>query len=167
MNEADEKGIEIERFLKKARLAEPSSEVKARVIGAAKEAWSEAPADASWRIGLRRLAISAAAAVVLVSSANYFSGQAVARWQAGPVVAAKMAPANFEDMPESPYSPFVMHLMATGRSPAQNAAALLDYVEKVRETLNGAEQDDAAERSGSGEHESRLLPVGSKIDLYS
>ena len=167
MNEANEQNIKIERLLRKARLAEPSPELKARVLGAGREAWREAPADASWRIGLRRLGVSAAAAAVIVSSANYLSSQAVAPWQAGPAVAAQMEPANFEDMPESPYSPFVRHLLATDRSPAQNAAALLDYVEKVRETLNGTEPDDAAERSGPDDRESRLFPAGTKIDLYS
>ena len=167
MNETDEQNIEIERLLKKARLAEPSPELKARVIGAARKAWSETPADASWRIGLRRLGVSAAAAVVIVSSANYFSGQAVAPWQAGPVVTAKMAPADFEDMPEAPYSPFVRHLIAMGRSPAQNAAALLDYVEKVRETLRGAEQDDTMERPGPTGQKSWLLPAELNAGLYS
>ncbi len=59
-----------------------------------------------------------------------------------------------------PYSPFVRNLLAMGRSPAQNAAALLDYVEKVRATLNGAEQEEAVERPGPDEHESLKGNIG-------
>jgi len=74
----------MERLLKKARLAEPSAEFKARITRAAKEAWNEPPVEMPWRIGLRRLAVSAAAAVLMISSANYYSIWSVARWQAGP-----------------------------------------------------------------------------------
>jgi hypothetical protein len=160
MREVDRQLEEVERRLKQARLAEPPEELKARILGAAEKAWQEAPADIPWRIPLRHLALSAAAAVLIVSCANYFSAQAVAPWQADRPVAARLEAADTEDMPEVPYSPFVRNLLAMGRSPAQSAAALLDYVEKVRATLKGAEQDDAAERSGPEEHESLKGKIG-------
>ena len=65
-----------------------------------------------------------------------------------------------------PYSPFVRHLIATSGVPAHDASVLLDYFQNVRKTLDGAEQDEAADGSGPGEQESRLLPAGSKIDSY-
>ena len=77
MKPADKQFDEIEQRLKQARLAEPSAELRARIVGSARETWGKAPADIPWRIPLRHLAISAAAAVVIVSSANYFSMVAV------------------------------------------------------------------------------------------
>jgi hypothetical protein len=166
MKPADRQFDEIERCLKQAHLAEPSAELKARIVGSARETWRKAPADIPWRIPLRHLAISAAAAVLIVSSANYFSTAAVAPWQAGRPAGARMEVANREDMPEMPYSPFVRHLIATSGAPAQDASVLLDYFQNIRKTLDGAEQDDAADGSGPSEQESRLLPAGSKIDSY-
>jgi len=166
MNTTDKQFDELEQRLKQARLAGPSAELKLRTIGAAKETWKKAPADIPWRIPLRHLAISAAAAVLIVSSANYFSAAAVAPWQASRPAAVRMEAANFEDMPEMPYSPFVRHLIATSGAPAHDASVLLDYFQSVRKTLDGAEQDDAADGSGPSEQESRLLPAGSKIGSY-
>ena len=104
--------------------------------------------------------------MLIVSCANYFSTQAVAPWQAGRPVAARSVSASSEDTSEMPYSPFVRHLIATCGAPASDASALLDYIQNVRKTLDGAEENNAAEGSGPGEHESRLLPAGSKIDSY-
>jgi len=166
MRSADGQFDEIEQCLKQARLAPPSDELKARVLGAARETWAKAPADIPWRIPLRHLALSAAAAVVIVSSANYFSTAAVAPWQASRPVATRMETAHSEDMPEMPYSPFVRHLIATSGAPAHDASVLLDYFQSVRKALNGAEQDETADRSGPSDRESRLLPTGAKIDSY-
>lgn len=166
MKAADGQFDEIEQHLKQARLAEPSAELKARIVGSARETWTKAPADIPWRIPLRHLGISAAAAVLIVSCANYFSSAAVAPWQASRPGTVRMEAAHFEDMPEMPYSPFVRHLIATSGAPAHDASALLNYFQSVRKTLDGAEQDEAADGSGPGERESRLLPAGSKIDSY-
>ncbi len=166
MRAVDGQFDEIERCLKQARLVEPSAELKARIVGSARETWTKAPADIPWRIPLRHLAISAAAAVLIVSSANYFSMAAVAPWQAGRPGTIRMEAAHFEDRPEIPYSPFVRHLIATSGAPAHDASALLDYFQSVRKTLDGAEQDEAADGSGPGEQESRLPPAGLKIDSY-
>ena len=160
MRPADRHFDEIEQRLKQARLAEPSAELKARIVGSARETWSKAPADIPWRIPLRHLAVSAAAAVLIVSSANYFSTAAVAPWQAGRPVTSRIEAAHFEDMPEMPYSPFVRHLIATSGAPAQDASVLLDYFQSVRKTLEGAEQDNAADGSGPNEQESLEGKIG-------
>ncbi|MCL5280134.1 MAG: hypothetical protein M1376_09530 [Planctomycetes bacterium] len=166
MKAADGQFDQIEQRLKQARLAEPSAEFKQRTLGAAKEAWKKAPADIPWRVPLRHLAVSAAAAVLIVSCANYFSRAAVAPWQAGRPGTVRMQTAHFEDTPEMPYSPFVRHLIATSGAPAHDASALLNYFQSVRKTLERAEPDEPADGSGPGERESRLLPAGSKIDSY-
>jgi len=166
MKEIDKQLNEVEQLLKKVRLVEPSEKLRAQVVGAARETWENAPADIPWRVPLRHLGLSAAAAVLIVSCANYYSVRTVAPWQAGRPVATRMAAADFEDMPEMPYSPFVRHLIATCGAPTRDASALLDYVQSLRNTFDGAEEDDAADGSGPSEHESRLLPAGSKIDSY-
>jgi hypothetical protein len=166
MNRNDERLSEVEQLLRKVRLAEPPDELKTQILGAAQETWEKAPADIPWRVPLRHLGLSAAAAVLIVSGANYYSAQAVAPWQAGRPGAARMTAADFEDMPDMPYSPFVRHLIATCGAPASDASTLLDYIQNARKTLDGAEQDNAADGSGPSGHESRLLPVGWKIDSY-
>lgn len=164
---ADRRLDEIERRLKTVRLTEPSDELKARILGAARETWDKAPADIPWRVPLRHLAVSAVAAVLIVSFANRFSTWMVAPWQAGRPATIRTEPSGFADMPELPYSPLVRQFLATGRAPAQDASALLDHMKRARETLDGIEPDDPAPKSGPGERESRLLPTGSKVDLHS
>ncbi len=160
MKETDRQFEEIERRLRMVRLAEPSAECKARILGAARETWKTAPAEIPWRIPLRHLGLSAAAAVLIVSSANYFSVQAVAPWQAGRPVAARIVAADLEDLPEMPYSPFVRQLIATCGTSARGTSALLDYLQSVQEAVNGAELDEAAERAGPEEQESREKKIG-------
>ncbi len=70
MKEADRNLEEVERLLRKVRLAEPPAELKARIVGTAEKTWKEAPADIPWRIPLRHLGLSAAAAVLIVSCAE-------------------------------------------------------------------------------------------------
>jgi hypothetical protein len=166
MRPSDAQFDEIEQCLKHARLVEPPAELQARIVGSARETWRQAPAESPWRIPLRHLAISAAAAVLIVSSANYFSMAAVAPWQASRPLTGRMQAANLEDTPEMPYSPFVRRLIATSGAPAHDAAVLLDYLQSVQKTLEGAEQDEAADGSGPGERESRLLPAGAKTNSY-
>ncbi len=160
MKEAERQFEEFERRLRLVRLAEPSAECKARILGAARETWKNAPAEVPWRIPLRHLGLSAAAAILIVSSANYFSAQAVAPWQAGRPVAARIVAADLEDMPEMPYSPFVRQLIATCGTSARDTSALLDYLQSVQETVNGAEPDEAAEGSGPEEQESLKGKIG-------
>jgi hypothetical protein len=160
MRPADRQFDEIEQGLKQGRLAEPSAELRARIVGSARETWRQAPADIPWRIPLRHLAIWAAAAVLIVSCANYFSATAVAPWQAGRPGAGRMQAAHFEDTPEMPYSPFVRHLIATSGTPAQDASALLDYFQSVRKTLERAEPDEAADGSGPGDPEGLEGKIG-------
>jgi hypothetical protein len=167
MNKADKENNDIECLLKKARPAEPSAQLKARITGAAREAWNEPPAEIPWRIGLRRLAISAAAAVLMISCSNYYSVWSVARWQAGPPVAAKMMPTDFEDMPEVPYGPFVQHLIAVRRSSGRDAAVLLQYMERLQDSVDGAELNDGTDELDTVERRSRLAPVASGIDWHA
>ena len=51
-----------EELLREVRVAGPSGELKARITGAAREAWSETSSDVPWQIVFRRLGFAAAAA---------------------------------------------------------------------------------------------------------
>jgi hypothetical protein len=160
MKKTNKRFDEIEQQLQKAHLAEPTDELKARILGAARETWKKEPAEVPWRIPLRRLGLSAVAALLIVSCANYFSTQAVAPWQAGRPVAARIVAADLEDTPEMPYNPFVRQLIATCGTSARGTSALLDYLQSVQETVNGVEPDDAAEGPGPEEQESLKGKIG-------
>ena len=166
MKARDRQFDEMEQRLKQARLTKPSDELKAHIVGSARETWGQAPADIPWRIPLRHLGLSAAAAVLIVSCANYFSTRAVAPWQAGRPGTVRMEATYSEDTPEMPYSPFVRYLIATSGAPAHDSSALLNYLQGARKALEGTEQDEAASGSGPAEKESQLLPAGSKINAY-
>jgi hypothetical protein len=151
---------EIELQFHKARLAEPGEDLRARILAAAVQTWKEAPAEIPWRIPLRRLGLSAVAAAVIVSCANHFSTLLVAPWQADRPGTTPMAVADSEDVAEMPYSPFVRHLIATCGPRARDASALLDYLQKARETSNEAERDSKADGSGPAKRESPKGKIG-------
>ena len=160
MKETDKQFDEVERQLQKARPAEPTDELKTRILGAARQTWKNEPAEVPWRIPLRHLGLSAVAALLIVSCANYFSEQAVAPWQAGRPAPTRMVAAAGEDEAEGLSSPFVRHVLATCGTSARSTSALLDYLQSVPETMHGAEPDEAAEGSGPGEPESREGKTG-------
>jgi len=161
MNERAPENEAIERLLKRARLAEPSADLRSRVVGAMKDAWQEAPPEVPWQIPLRRLGLSAAAAVLLISGANYYSTWSVAHWHAGPRLAARMTAADFDDTPEIPYGPFVQHLIAVRRSSARDSALLLQYVGRSHDPGDGLEGIETTDEPDTLERRSRLVPVGS------
>ena len=167
MKETDEPLDEIEQRLQKARLVEPTDELKARILGAARETWKNEPAEVPWRIPLQRLGLSAVAALLIVSCADYVSNVMVAPWQAGRPAPTRMVAVEWEDETEIPSNPFVRHLIATCGTSACNASALLEYLQSIRETANGTEPDDGADGSGPAVPESQLFPAGSKTRLYS
>jgi len=153
----DRDNFEIEQLLRRVRPTEPSPEVRARITGAARAAWNGPATGSAWRIAFRRLAVSTAAAVVMVSAADYASRRAVAPWQStGPAV-ARLDPAEIEDWLEMPYSPLVRQLVATRRPAGPDAVTLLDYMERMRETISETEQGHGPEVSPPSEGRSGLL----------
>lgn len=165
MNEAD-KQIDMEHLLKRVRPVEPSAELRDRVVGRAKEAWHEPPVETTWRIVVRRLVPSVAAAVLVISLADVGSNLAVARWRYGRTPTVAVEYQHFDEMPGELYGPFARRLLAARLTPVQNGAALLDYVEHVREILGGIGQDAATEPPDLDAGRSRLLTRQVR-DLYS
>ena len=167
MKEADNQFDKIEQQLRMARLVEPTDESKARILGAARDTWKKEPAEVPWRIPLRRLGLSAAAALLIVSCADYVSNLMVAPWQAGRPAPARMVAVEWEDEAQIPSNPFVRHLIATCGTSACDVSALLEYLQSIRETVNGTEPDDGADGSGPAVPESQLFPARAKTRLYS
>jgi hypothetical protein len=166
MSDADRQNRELEGLLKRLRPAEPSAELKARVTGAARKAWKEAPEDIPWRIPLKRLAVSVAAAIVIVSSASYFSEQTLTPWRPHGLVVAQMETSAFDELPELPYSPFLKSLVAARRPSSRDISLLFDYMQKVRETV-GVEQNGDSDAPAPVERRSRLLPTRLSFSCYS
>lgn len=165
MNEAD-KQIDMERLLKRVRPVEPSVELRDRVVGRAKEAWHEPPVETTWRIVVRRLVPSVAAAVLVFSLADVGSNLAVARWRYGRTATVAAEYQHFDEIPGEVYGPFARRLLAARRMRVQDAAALLDYVEQVREILSRIEQDATREPPEPDAGRSRLL-IRQVRDFYS
>ena len=158
----------IERLLKQVRPPEPSPLLKRRVTGAAGRAWSETSSAVPWQIPLRRLAVSAAAAVLVVSLANIYSDYALARWRSAGSAAIGRSPAESGAWAEAPYSPCVRWPANVMRaSSARDVSALLNYVERVRQILNETPPNGAGEQPASMEGRGRLLPIRPGSDSYA
>lgn len=163
MNERDRTDSEIERLLGQARPTEPSAELKAHIIGAAQQAWKEAPTDVPWQIPIRRLAVAAAAVVLMVSLANYSANCVPVRWQSHGFAATAEEPPELGDWLEIPHSPLVRHLIS--KPSACNPDALREYMEKVRQALDESESTEAPDVIAPVERGSRLLPT--QLNFYS
>jgi hypothetical protein len=159
MNETSRDNSEIERLLRRAKLPEPSAKLKERVTSAARKAWDQAVPDVPWQIAIRRLAMSAAAAVLMVSVADYCADRVLAGRQPHGLAAAIEEPRDLGDWPEMPYSPLVRHLAMTNKSSARNLATLLEYVAKIRQILDESDPGEAPDAGAPVEYKSRLLPT--------
>jgi hypothetical protein len=163
VNEMNRENNEIERLLRQAKLPEPSAELKERVTGAARKAWDQASPDIPWQVPIRRLAISAAAAVLMVSLANYSANCVPVGWQSHGFAATAEEPPELGDWPEIPHSPLVRHLIS--KPSACNPGALREYMEKVRQALDESESTEAPHVIAPVERGSRLLPT--RLNSYS
>ncbi len=168
MNEKDTHNEELERFLRKAHLPEPSPLLKERITTEARKAWNQTSLEMPWQIPVKRLVASAAAAVLIISIANFSSDHALERWAPGDVRATKEQPPDLEILPDMPYRPFVRHTVSINRKPSiTNASALRDYTRRVRQVLNEMQQDGSSNGQKPDGGRSRLFPAQSVSDFYS
>jgi hypothetical protein len=140
MNETRKPHNEIERLLKQAHPSPPSDELKERVLLAAKKAWAAHPNHTLHRIALRRLVLSAAAAVLIVVLADAWSNATMARWQSlGPDRIALVPddrPHAERHWAEIPHHSLIGRIATAGRPTATDGGALLDYTRKLQEALS-------------------------------
>jgi hypothetical protein len=158
MRETDRRFDEIEQRLRKARLAEPSAELKTRVTGSMREARLKAPAEVPWQIPIRRLAASVAAAVFIISIASLYGDHVSApRQHHGPSLVC-IQTIDLDALPEASYGLFAANLAAVRGSSGSDAPALFDYIEKVRQALSETEQSESRNEQTPIRRGSRLLP---------
>lgn len=168
MSDPNAEHEKIERLLKQARLPEPSSQLRERVTTAAKQAWDQAPTDVPWQIPLRRLVLSAAAAVIVVSLANHLGD--VVGPQAQPVspVAASISNPDIEELAEMVYGPSRSQLGANRRGPsAVDGATLRDKIESIRNILDDLDNNSIQTQPTPSGGRSRLLRGRPRVGSYS
>ncbi len=164
MNRSNEGHAGIEGLLKRVRPPEPSSELKARVLRIAGEAWLKASAGVAWQIPIRRLALSAAAATVLISLANLYGDRASARRPPAPTpVAERVEPCDLDTMMD-PDASSIRYTVTTARSAQPDASAIFDYLARVRKALGETERDDASGSPTPTERRSRLPQSPSSLN---
>jgi len=121
-----------------------------------------------WHIPLRRLVASAAAAVFIISIANFSNNHALKKWRPVDVRATREQLPDLETLPEMPYRPFVRHLASVNRRPSvTDASALRNYAERVRQILKETQQNGASNEQVPDGGRSRLLPIQLSPDSYS
>jgi hypothetical protein len=165
MRETDRRFDGIEQRLRKARLAEPSAELKSRLTGSMREAWHKAPAEVPWQIPIRHLAASAAAAVFIMALANLYGDHVSApRQHHGPSPVC-IQTIDLDTLPEASYGLVPANLVAVRRSSGSDFPALFDYIKQVRQALSETEQNEFQNEQTPIRRGSRLLP--DRQNLYS
>lgn len=168
MNEKDLENDKIEHLLRRAHPSEPSPLLKERVITEARKAWNQTSSEMPWQIPIRRLVASVAAAVLIISIANFSSDHALERWGPGDAQVTREKLPDLETLPDMPYRPFVRHTVSVNRKPSiNNASALRDYTERVRQVLNEMQQNGISNQPVPDGGRSRLFPAQSVSDSYS
>ena len=168
MNDKHTQNEQLERFMRKANLHKPSPELKERITAEAKKTWNQTSPELSWQIPVRRLIVSAAAAVFVIWLTNCSSDYAVARWRSsGPKVAHKQ-PLDLDALPELSFSPIARHFVSSSRKTSiTEASALRSYAERMLLILDEAQQNGASKPPTPAEGRSSLLPTQPGFNSYS
>jgi hypothetical protein len=168
MNETEKQNDKVERLLQAVRPSEPSDRLKDRVTGAAREAWRQGPADVPWWVPLRRVAVSAVAAALIVSLANLAADRSVARGWTGAPILARQEAAGLEGVPEEVYESLARRLLAANfRAPEAVGERLEQYRQQMRQVLEEAQENGTLNPPASRNGRSRLLPVPCGCEAYS
>jgi hypothetical protein len=164
MNRDNEEYAGIERLLKRVHPPVPSPELKARALRTAGDAWLDASTGVPWHIPIRRLALSAAAATVLISLANLYGDRVSAHRLPVPTpIAERVEPYDF-DVLMDPDACSIRYTATTAGSAQPDASALVDYLERVREALGETKRDDASDSPAPTERRSRLPQIPSSLN---
>jgi hypothetical protein len=168
MNDKNTDNKQIEDLLKKAHLPEPSTKLKERITTEAAKAWKQTSLELPWQIPVRRLIVSAAAAVIIVWITNSFFDYSPVRWRSGGSQITNQQPSDTDTLQELLYSPLARHFVSSDRKLSINeASALLNYTEAVRSILSESQQNGNSKPSAPAEGRSILLPKQSGFNSYS
>ena len=168
MNETSSKHDKIEHLMQQVRPTGLSPQLKDRVTSVAVKAWGQAPPEVPWQIPLRRLAVSAAAAVLVVSLAHVFSHRVAGQWRPGESRTTSGKPADLNDPLMTNYGDFVKHMAVSNyRPPGAGALMLRNYVEQVREMLEETQPNGDTGQPTPTPGRSRLIPISSPTKSWS
>ncbi len=168
MNESRPQDSEIERLLARAHLLEASSQLHDRVTAAARQAWNREPADVPWREPVRRLVLSAAAAVIVISLANHLGNLAGPQVQPEDPAAASVSNSDLEELTEMVYGPSRNRLATSRRRYSRiNSVILRDRMEAVRSMLDELERRTVETQPAPSGGASRMLRSQPHSGLYS
>jgi hypothetical protein len=157
----------LEKLLTKARLHEPSPELKERVTAEAARVWRQTT-EVSWRIPFRRLVASTAVAVFVIWLANVSSDYSMTRWHTRGPSTSSQQPSEIDVFPDLPQDPLVKNLTSAKRNlPAAGAVDLRQYIETLHRLLDEASQNDDSNPPDPAKGRSRLLPDRSNPSSYS
>lgn len=158
MNEPNQEHERIERLLKAARPAGPSETVKARVTEAARAAWNQGPVEVPWRIPVRRLAVSAAAAAIIVAFGNHLGDFDGSGARADCSLAAETANPELEELATMVYGSSRSRLGTRRRKPPEaNGATLREKVETIQHMLDEMDSNGVQAQPVPSGGRSRLL----------
>jgi hypothetical protein len=168
MNDNNTENIQVEEFLRKAHLPEPSPELKKQITAEAKKTWTQTSSELPWQAPVRRLIVSAAAAVIIIWLTNSFLDYSPAQWRSGGSQTTNQQPSDTDALQELLYSPLARHLVSNDRKLSINdASALLNYTEAVRSILSEPQQNGSSRPSAPAEGRSILLPKKLGFNSYS
>ena len=159
---------QLEDLLRKAHLPEPSSELKERITTEAKKTWIQTSSELPWQVPIRRLLVSAAAAVLIIWLTNSSSDYLIVRWQSSRPKISNQQGSNLDALTEISYSPLARHLASAGhRLSITDASVLRNYAETVRSILSEPQQNGSSKPSAPVEGRSSLLPKQPGYNSYS
>ncbi len=168
MNEKDMENDKIENLLRRAHPSGPSPLLKERITTETRKVWNQTSLEIPWQIPIRRLVASAAAAVLIISITNFSNDRALKGWYPRDIRTTREQTPKHEVLPDMPYRPFVRHTVSINRKPSiNNASALRDYTERVRQVLNEMQQNGASNQPVPDGGRSRLFPIQPVSDSYS
>ena len=168
MNEPNQDQERIERLLKAARPAEPSASLKERVTAAAQGAWEQTPVEIPWRVPIWRLAVSAAAAAIIISFGNHLGNFARSRVRPASPATASVPDSELEELAETIYGPARSRLgMSRYGGRGANEAGLRDKAESIQQMLEELDSNGVPVQPTPGGGRSRLLRDRPHGDTYS
>jgi len=166
MNEKE--NDKLEYILKKAHIPEPTHILKERITTEAKKAWNQSSQEIPWQIPARRLAASAAAAVLIISLTNLYNEHTLKRWHSKDDVITSKQSHDLETLSDIPYRPFIRHLVSVSRKPSiTDASTLREYTERFKQAFNETQQNGASNEKIPDGGRSRLFKVQADSGYYS
>jgi hypothetical protein len=170
MNESRPEHEAVKRLLESAGIPEPSRQLRDRVTASARQAWEQTAADIPWQVPVRRLALSAAAASVIVCLANLLGNPPVLpgefeRPSEGAAVRVLRQDNGILDLGID--VPSLDLASAQMRGAPIDVEAIRNRLERLRSIIDEEGPDAPRVQPAPDKGRSRLLPTRGDYDVYS